>query len=396
MNPVHIAGVGMTRFAKQPETTLKQLAAWAVTDALSDAGLEASTIGAAYVANAVAGTLTGQEMVVGQTCLHPLGIDRIPVFNVENACASASSALHLAVQSVASGSVDIALALGVEKMTHPDKALSLEVIGRAADMDVVRAQAAALGPDAAKRSYFMDLYASLSRDYMERTGATVEDFAKVVVKAQHNGKLNPNAQYGSDITVDDVLAGREVVWPLSVMMCSPISDGAAAVLLVSAEMSRRLERSAVQVRGSAIASGIDPAANDGETATSVAAAQALSMAGLEASDIDTVEVHDAAAPAELMLYEQIGLAAPGDGPKLVRDGATSLGGRQPVNTSGGLLAKGHPIGATGLAQIVEVVTQLRGEAGSRQVDGACTALTQNGGGWVGGDNAAIGVHVLVR
>ena len=365
----------------------------------ADAGLTASDIEAAFVANAVGGTLTEQEMVVGQTVLRPLGIDRIPVFNVENACASAASALHLAWQAVASGSVEVALALGVEKMSHTDKALSIGVIARAADMDVVREEAEALGHDAANRSYFMDLYAGLSRDYMERSGATVEDFARVVVKAQHNGSLNPRAQYGSDISVADVLAGREVVWPLSVMMCSPISDGAAAAILVSPTVAARLSRASVTVRGSAIASGVAPRpggpAGHGDTATSVAAAKAYAISGIGPDDLDLVELHDAAAPAELMLYEQLGLTAIGDGPRLIRDGDAVLGGRRPVNSSGGLLAKGHPIGATGLAQVFEAVTQLRGEAGARQVEGARTALTQNGGGWVGGDNAAIGVHVLL-
>ncbi len=394
MHEVHIAGVGMTRFAKQPDSTLKSLSALAVGDALADAGLTAGEIGAAFVANAVGGTLTEQEMIVGQTCLRPLGIDRIPVINVENACASAATAMHLAWQSVASGSVDVALALGVEKMSHTDKALSLGVIARAADMDVVRSEAEALGPDAASRSYFMDLYAGLSRDYMERTGATLEDFARVVVKAQHNGSLNPRAQYGSDMTIEDVLAGREVVWPLSVMMCSPISDGAAAAIVVSAGVAERLARTSVRVRGSAIASGVAPGSS-GETATSIAAQRAYEMAAIGPLDADLVEVHDAAAPAELMLCEQLGLAARGDGPRLVRDGTSMLGGRRPVNASGGLLAKGHPIGATGLAQVFEAVTQLRGEAGERQVEGARVALLQNGGGWVDGDNAAIGVHVLV-
>jgi len=375
---VFAAGTGMTLFAKQPGRSLKDLAAEAVREALADAGLDVGDVQACWFANAVAGSITGQEMVAAQVTLRPLGLGGIPMFNVENACASASSAFHLAWQSVASGMCDVALAVGAEKMTHPDKARSFAAIGGSIDVEQV--------PDAqpSDRSFLMDLYAGAAVEYMEATGATVQDFAEVVVKNQRHGALNPLAQYGGELTVDEVLASRPIVWPFTLLMCSPISDGAAAAVLVAAPApgSPRVAASVVRSAGSALK-------------VSEQAAQAgYEMAGLGPRDLDCVELHEAAASAELALYEQLGLAAPGDGPALIRSGATRLGGSCPVNSSGGLLARGHPIGATGLAQITEAVLQVRGRAGARQVQGARVALAQNAGGWGEGDNLVSAVHVF--
>ena len=240
----------------------------------------------------------------------------------------------------------------------------------------------------------MDVYAEMTKEYMSRSGATTEQFAKVSVKNQHNGALNPRAQYGGEISVEDVLGSREIVWPLTLLMCSPVSDGAAAVVLASRGLDGRR---GPRVRASVVVSGNrhdheDPAAGSAGRA----AALAYEAAGLGPDDLDCVELHDATAPAELIAYEQLGLASPGQGPELIESGETGLGGRLPANTSGGLLAKGHPIGATGIAQICEATWQLRGEAGPRQVDGARIALTQNGGGWLEGDSAAMSVHILSR
>ena len=313
------------------------------------------------------------------------GLLGLPIVNVENACASASTAFHLAWQAVATGVHDAVLAVGVEKMTHPDKARSFAAIGGSVDVETAPADLPA------GRSFLMDMYAEAALRYMERTGATRDDLARVVVKNQRHGKLNPAAQYGGELTVEQVLAAREIVWPFTLPMCSPISDGAAAALLVSRDLCS--SASAVTVLASAVRS----AAVDGKTSvTSLAAAAAYEQAGLGPADLDCVEVHDAAASAELVIYEQLGLAEPGGGPELIRSGAVRLGGPRPVNTSGGLLARGHPIGATGLAQIVEAVTQLRGTAGARQVRGARIALTQNAGGWHGGDNVASVVHIFER
>ena len=386
MRDVYVAGIGMTRFAKQPSRSLKDLTAEAVTAVLKDAGQTVEDVQSCYFGNAVAGSMTGQEMLAGQFLLRPLGFGGIPVFNVENACASASTAFHLAWQAVATGVYDVVLAVAAEKMTHPDKARSFAAIGGSVDVETAPADLPA------GRSFLMDMYAESALRYMQETGATQADFARVVVKNQRHGMLNPLAQYGAELTVEQILAAREIVWPFTLQMCSPISDGAAAALLVSdkADLSGH---PAVTVLASAIRS----VSADGMTSvTGLAASAAYEAAGLGPADLDCVEVHDAAASAELVICEQLGLAEPGGGAALIRSGQTQLGGSLPVNTSGGLLARGHPIGATGLAQIVEAVLQLRGSAADRQVPGARVALTQNAGGWHGSDNVASVVHIFGR
>lgn len=376
----------MTYFGKQPESTLKSLTGEAVQAAAADAELDLAKVEAFYFGNAVAGLITGQEMVRGQVTLRPLGVQKVPVVNVENACASASTALHLGWLAVASGQYDAVVAVGAEKMTHPDKRVSFDAIGRALDVELEP-------PDLdGDHSPLMDSYAEAARAYMEESGATPHDFAAVAVKSQHNGARNPRAQYGGELTVEEVLAAREIAWPLTLYMCSPISDGAAAVVL-SAHAPPASRR--VVVAGSALRSGI--ASGQGwSKGAHLAAEAAYEAAGLGPEDVDVAELHDAAAPAELQLSEQVGFAPPGGGPALLRDGASALGGRIPINTGGGLLARGHPIGATGLGQVFEVVQQLRGEAGPRQVEGARVALTQNGGGWLDGDNVAHAIHILTK
>ena len=397
MDTVVIAGVGMTRFAKVPEG-LRHLAGEAVSAALTDSGVSVEEVEAAYVGNAVAGLVTGQEMIRGQVMLRPLGIEGIPIFNIENACASASSALNLGWQAVATGMHDLVLCLGAEKLSHDDKTIGMNAIGTAIDVEMraeLAEEVSTDGDDEGARSFFMDLYADMARRYMGASGATAEDFAAVVVKNQHNGARNPRAQYGAELSVEQVLASRRVVDPLTVLMCSPISDGAAAVVLMSERAARRRGASGPRIRASVVRSG-NVHDKDDPTAGSAAraAAAAFEQAGLGPSDLDCAELHDASAPAELIVYEQIGLAEPGGGPELLASGRTRLDGGLPVNTSGGLLSKGHPIGATGIAQVCEASWQLRGEAGERQVEGARVALTQNGGGWLEGDSAAMSVHIL--
>src|SRR6202023_347585 len=216
MRDVYVAGVGMTRFAKQPGRSLKDLTAEAVNAALKDAGQTAGDVQSCYVGNAVAGSMTGQEMLAGQFLLRPLGFGGIPVFNVENACASASSAFHLAWQAVATGVHDVVLAVGAEKMTHPDKARSFAAIGGSVDVETAPA---ALPPG---RSFLMDMYAESAQQYMAQSGATREDFARVVVKNQRHGMLNPAAQYGGELTVEQILAARGVVWPFTLQRGPPI------------------------------------------------------------------------------------------------------------------------------------------------------------------------------
>ncbi len=385
MRDVYVAGIAMTRFAKQPDRTLKDLTAEAVTGALKDAGRTAHDVQAAFVGNAVAGTITGQEMVLGQVVLRPLGVGEISIINVENACASASTAFHLGWQAVASGVHDIVLAVAVEKMTHADKARSFAAIGGSVDMETIPVDLPA------GRSFLMDLYAASALSYMERSGATAEDLARVVVKNHHNGALNPFAQYGGELTIQDVLDAREIVHPFTLPMCSPISDGAAAALLVSADFFPD-GMPPVTVLASTVRSA---PADGSRSVTSLAGAAAYEVSGLGPDEMDCVEVHDAAASAELVLLEQLGMA-PDGGPALIRSGETNLDGRLPVNTSGGLLARGHPIGATGLAQLVETVLQLRGAAGGRQVPDVRFGLSQNSGAWHGTDNLVSVVHILGR
>jgi acetyl-CoA acyltransferase len=418
MRDVYVAGVGMTQFGKFPDRPLRSLAEAATSEALVDAGVRPDDVGMTFFANATAGILTGQEMIRGQAALRNTGLLGLPIVNVENACASASTAFYLAWMAVAGGAADIALAVGAEKLTHPDKRRTFAAIGTAVDLECVeelrqamartplRLPAASLGAGsplpveaeavrgAEKHSLFMEIYAGLTLAYMEQSGASPADFARVAVKSHRHGSLNPKAQYRQEVTVEEVLASREVALPLTLLMCSPIGDGAASVLLCSSEVARRLGAE-VRVASTVLVSGQDRGA-DGVPAAERAARQAYELAGIGPEDVDLAEVHDAAAPAELIIYEELGFCRPGDGPELLASGDTALGGRMPVNPSGGLLSKGHPIGATGCAQLVELVDQLRGRCGPRQVDRARVALAENGGGFLGNDPAAVVVTVLAR
>jgi acetyl-CoA acetyltransferase len=246
-----------------------------------------------------------------------------------------------------------------------------------------------------KRSLFMDVYAAAARQHMARYGTTVEQFAAIAAKNSFHGSLNPRAQYQEAHTVAEVLASPTIAAPLTRLMCSPIGDGAAAAIVVSEDALKRLRRDGAPVRiaASVLGTGHDRAADEPDPVAAVARS-AYEQAGLGPEDVSLAEVHDATAPAELMIYEELGFCAAGDGGRLVDAGETRLGGRRPVNTSGGLIAKGHPVGATGLAQIVEVVEQLRGRAGRRQVARARIGLTENAGGAVRGDPAAVAVHIL--
>lgn len=387
---VYVGGVGMTRFGRQPHETLKTLTVASVGEALRDARVQIGQVEAAFFANAIGGSITGQEMVAGQVSLRAAGFAGIPIYNVENACASASSALQLGAQAVAAGTYEVVLVVGSEKMTHPDKRRSFAAIAGAAEVDVVFGPE---GPEASDRSYFIDMYASLAREYLNLYEATVEDFAAVVVKNQRHGASNERAQYGGATSIADVLAARQVVSPLTVPMCSPISDGSAAVVLVSEDLALRLEDQRVRIAASVVASGSAPG-DHGGNAVRRASATAYEIAGVGPNELDLVELHDATASAEVKLYEDIGLCPEGGGGRFVRSGRSTYGGSVVVNPSGGLLAKGHPIGATGVAQVVEAVEQLSGRAGNRQVPNARWALTQNAGGWLDGDSAAVAVTIL--
>jgi acetyl-CoA acetyltransferase len=398
-----IAGVGMTRFGRHLETGLKALGGEAVQAALADAGIPASALQAAFVGNAAAGLVTGQESIRGQVILRGIGIGRLPVVNVENACASASTALHLACALVTAGAYDTVLALGVEKLYHEDKRRSFAAFGGAVDVELMAEIAKAVGANAGggtgageKRSMFMDIYAAVARAHMERYGTTKRHFAAIAAKNSEHGSLNPRAQFRERLSIDDVLAAPLIVEPLTRPMCSPIGDGAAAVVVVSPARARALGiASPVRVVASVLHSGWDHAPDEPGT-VELCAEEAYREAGVGPGDLDVIECHDASAPAELIAYESLGLCAKGEGSRLIDEGATRLGGRIPVNTSGGLLRKGHPVGATGIAQVVELAEQLSGRAGARQVEGARLGLAHNGGGAIGVDAAAMCVTVVAR
>ncbi len=406
MRDVAIVGAGMTRFGKFLDRSMKDLGREAVEAALDSAGMEKTAIEAAVVGNAAAGLITGQECIRGQVVLREMGIGGIPIINTENACASSSTALHLAWLYVASGLYDVALALGVEKLYHEDKRRSFQAIGAAVDVEAMRQLVEMMAASAPKRegsdggegagekrSMFMDLYAMAARAHMARYGTTKEQFARVAVKNHYHGSLNPHAQYRERYTLEEILASPLVTEPLTRLMCSPIGDGAAAAVLVAADASRRYTRKPVLIRASVVGSGQDHA--PGEPGISERLSRrAYEMAGVSPRDLDVAEVHDATAPAELMLYEELGFCAPGEGGKLIETGFTELTGPLPVNTSGGLISKGHPVGATGVSQVCEIFWQLRGECGDRQVAGAKLGLCENGGGMIRGEAAALAVHIL--
>ena len=409
MRDVAVIGAGMTRFGKFLDRSMKEITREAVDGALSSAGTDKSKLEVAIVGNAAAGLITGQECIRGQVVLREMGIGGIPIINTENACASSSTAFHMAWLYVASGMYDIALAVGVEKLYHEDKRKSFAAIGAAVDVEWAQEMQAAMEASKGngeradqpapasgageKRSMFMDFYAAFARQHMQRYGTTAEQFGRIAVKNHYHGSLNPHAQYREVYTLEDILSSPPVAEPLTRLMCSPIGDGAAAAILCSAEKAKQFTTKPVHVLASCISSGSDR--DPGEPGlTERVVQQAYKQAGVGPEDLSVIELHDASAPAELVLYEELGLCGPGEGGKLIDARATYFDGPRPVNTSGGLISKGHPIGATGVAQIYEVFTQLRGEAGERQVANPRVGLTENGGGLVKGEAAALSVHVF--
>jgi acetyl-CoA acetyltransferase len=408
MRDVAIVGAGMTDFGKFLDRSMKDIAGEAVKGALASAGIDKSKLQVAVVGNATAGLITGQEMIRGQVVLREMGIGGIPIINTENACASSSTAFHVAWMYVASGMYDIALAVGMEKLYHEDKRRSFQAIGAAVDVEWVQQMQAAAkakadaekgdNPGVAegageKRSMFMDFYAAFARSHMAKYGTTKEQFARVAVKNHYHGSLNPHAQYREVYSLEDVLTSPLVAEPLTRLMCSPIGDGAAATVICSAEIAKQFTTKPVYVKASVLGSGFDRQPGEPDV-TRTMVQKAYDMAGVGPEDLSVIECHDASAPAELILYEDIGLCAPGEGGKLIDSKATYVDGPIPVNPSGGLISKGHPIGATGVAQIYEIFTQLRGEAGDRQVKNPKVGMTENGGGMVKGDPAALAVHIL--
>ena len=409
---VYIIGSGMIRFGKLADQNVRGMARQAIGLALEDAGLEQGDIQAAFFSNTFWGMFDNQHSIRGQVVLRSMGIDKIPVTNVENACAGASTALHLAWTAVKAGLYQVVLVVGSEKISNPDKAKSLMAYSFCMDVEnfaqhvqnIMRLgqsfQNLSLPEDQSApgqgRSIFMDAYAMGARWHMDRFGTTQRQLALVAAKNHFHGSLNPLAQYQRDMSLEEVLADRPVAYPLTRSMCAPVGDGAAAVLVCSGEfLSKRGLGGALRIRASVLGQGADRDM-DGEDIGQRLARLAYDQAGLGPEDIDLAELHDATAYGELHQTEMMGFCPPGEGGALAESGATRLGGAKPINTSGGLECRGHPIGASGLAQIHELVLQLRGQAGPRQVEGARRGLAQNGGGNIGLEEAAMCIHILER
>ncbi|MGH7691319.1 MAG: thiolase family protein [Candidatus Dormibacteria bacterium] len=375
-----MAGVGLHPFGRFPDKTLRSMASEAVVRALEDAGLGVKDVQMAFFANSLGGLLSGQESLRGEVTLHDCGLAGIPIVNVENACASGSSALWLAVRAVRSGEVNVAIAVGAEQMYVGDTKRTLAALQTASDTEVTAGQGL----------QFVGLYAMRLQERINGGSLTPSHLARVTVKSKACGAANPFAQFGRTMTEHEVLAARGVAGPLTLPMVAAISDGAAAVVLTSRPISGRSAVVLASVLGTGVVDGI------GEPVVRRTVAQAYQEASLGPEDLGLAEVHDAVSPAELFRYEELGLCEVGEAAALLDSGATAIGGRIPVNTSGGLASRGHPIGATGLAQIAEVVWQLRGEAGVRQVANCRVGMTQNSGGWVDGDAAVSCVHILAK
>jgi acetyl-CoA acetyltransferase len=391
MREVAIIGVGAHPTGRFPEKPLKALAYPAIWNALDDAGVSVADVNVAYIGNSLGGLLTGQEGVRGQVVLQHSGLTGIPVVNVENACASAMTALRGAWLEVASGLADVALAVGVEKMNVGDSARSIGALSADSELDL-----AEMGMQ------FTATYAIHPKinvkSRMQEYGWTASDLAKPAVKNSYNGSLNPLAQHQRRLTIEEIVQSRVIADPLTLLMCSSISDGAAAAVLCSTDLAARFTgKTPVRIASCMLRSGIYrlPGDDRPDSATMCAFA-AYEKAGIGPEDLDAVELHDAMAPAELILYERLGLCAPGEGPRLIDEHVTTLDGRVPVNPSGGLCSRGHPVGATGLLQVCELVWQMRGEAGPRQIKPRPkVTMAQNQGGLLlGQDSAAYGVTIL--
>jgi len=391
MREVAIIGVGAHPTGRFLEKPLKALAYPAIWNALDDAGVSVADVNVAYIGNSLGGLLTGQEGVRGQVVLQHSGLTGIPVVNVENACASAMTALRGAWLEVASGLADVALAVGVEKMNVGDSARSIGALSADSELDL-----AEMGMQ------FTATYAIHPKinvkSRMQEYGWTASDLAKPAVKNSYNGSLNPLAQHQRRLTIEEIVQSRVIADPLTLLMCSSISDGAAAAVLCSTDLAARFTgKTPVRIASCMLRSGIYrlPGDDRPDSATMCAFA-AYEKAGIGPEDLDAVELHDAMAPAELILYERLGLCAPGEGPRLIDKHVTTLDGRVPVNPSGGLCSRGHPVGATGLLQVCELVWQMRGEAGPRQIKPRpkITMAQNQGGLLLGQDSAAYGVTIL--
>ena len=393
MRRVWVDGVGLTRFDRHHDRSARDLVEEAVTAALKDAELAARHVGAVYVGNALEGAMSGQEAMRAPTVLRRTGLLGVPIFCVENADASGSTALHLAWQAVAHGIHDCVMALGYEKLDHVDRVRMRRAVNSTMDLGEA---AGMFGADSlAQPSLPLRLsgaFSCCSRD--GRKPFELEPLAMVAVKNRKHGSLNPCAYLQEPVTLEQVRASKPFAGMLTRLMLPSLSDGAACVVLCADDFSRG-RRPEASIAASVLRSGRGDDMNVWDVTRSLAR-RAYDMAGVGPEDIGVAEVHDLSAVGELYAYGELGFCPDGESERLVVDGVTWLGGRMPVNPSGGLIARGHPFGATGIAQVVEVAMQLEGRCGPRQVPGARVGLTHNIGGWIGSDLGAEVIHVLTR
>jgi acetyl-CoA C-acetyltransferase len=387
MREVAIVGIGCTKFGEMWHESFRDLFIEAGLMALADAGVSGAQVEALYGGNMSSGIFVEQEHV-GALIADYTGLttNSVPCTRVEAACASGGLALRTGVIAVASDYHDVVVSAGVEKMTDVGSEKAMDALAAASDREW----------EAAVGATFPGLYAMMARAHMHEFGTTREQLAQVAVKNHYHGSMNSRAQFRNVITIDTVINSPLVADPLRLFDCSPITDGAAAVVLVPAAQAKEFTDTPIYIKAAAQTSDTislhDRRSLTSIDATAVAADRAFKTAKLQRSDIDVAEVHDCFTIAEIMAIEDLGFFEKGLGGPATIDGATAIGGEIPVNTSGGLKACGHPVGATGIKQAVEIVEQLRGDAGKRQVEGAEIGLTHN----VGGTGGTVVVHILAR
>jgi len=380
LRSVSIVGTGIIPFGKHLDQTLVQLGRQAALDALRDGGVKPSEVGIGFFANFLAAH-TSAEFTVGQNVFWEVGINKIPVLNVENACTSGSSAFHMAWLSIASGQYDVAIVAGAEKMYVPGLGL---INSGETQLDTRLGFVVPAG------------FAMRAKRHMHEYGTTAEQLAYIAVKNRKHGSLNPIAQYKDPLTVAEVINSPMICDPLTRLSCCPIGDGAAAVILCASSKARRYTRNPVAIKSSVLLTGgyENPVSLLPWETDFRGCRMAYEKAGLGPEDIHVAECHDAFTIAEILHYEALGFCPEGEGGRLAISGETSLGGKRPVNVSGGLLSKGHPLGATGVAQIIEIVLQLKAKAGSRQVDGTKVGIAHCMGGDKDGDGKSCTVNIL--
>lgn len=402
---VYIAGIGMTPFGRHLGKSHDDLTRAAVLDALRDSGLPPQRLQLSVYANVIQGFFSGEMSIPGEYALRPLGIEGVTALNVEAACASSTIALHVACNYIRAGIVDAAVVVGVEKLYTEDREKKFAVFRQERDimeafryLDRTKALLAPApeGVETPSKNIMMDAYAAQARLHMATYGTTQEQIAAVAAKNHGHSQFNTLSQYQNAMTVEEVLSAPCVAWPLTNPMCAPISDGAAAAILCAGDLLKSIpRRKSVQIKAAYSMTGSEREPERYEDhVTRKAATRIFDMAGIGPGDIDVAEVHDASSSGEIIQTEALGFCLPGRGGPDALRGQTKLGGRIPVNVSGGLVSKGHPLGATGLGQVFELVTQLRGEAGKRQVTGARLALAENSGGFYGVEDGMSAITVL--